>query len=357
VLACAGGGIKKIQKPDGQVTTCSYGGKTYNPGDSFRQDCNTCACGSNGQVGCTLMQCSTDAGSELAADAAPPDAQADGTVPLDQAKDVKPTIDVAANLSPDRPAAVLDAKPTIDVMADMRVPAAADSAQDLPLVADTANDSPLAVDAKNVGDGSRQSCLWEGDMVLAIGQSIPAGDGCHTCTCTLAGMDCTASTCEPPSDAAALVCSLWNPLIFGWNGGKVSFQDSYSLEGTQLAVTRNYFSGGMDGPTVRSCSPTLPKCGASGVVSVSTIVQDLADGVVQLVLSHTYTNTYGVDRRASDGQVWSISRPDGGTILVGDPCPAPTAWCQPILPAIQLLADDLKSLASAMLASPECSGL
>ncbi len=341
-LACEGGGIKTIPRTDGQVITCSYGGKTYNPGDSFPQDCNTCSCGANGQVACTLIACITDAGSDRARDAALPDGQADVAVPLDQAKDVKPTVDVVdavADLSPD-------------------LPPATDSARDSLLVADTAKDSQLAVDARDVGGDVREYCIWEGDIVLAIGQSVPLGDGCNTCTCYRTGMACTASTCVPPSDAATLVCSLWSSLTFGYEGGKVYFQDSYSLGGTQMTVTRNYFSSGMDGPTVRSCSPPLPACGAPGVVSISTVVQDVADPTVQIVLSRTDSVTYGDDRTMMDGQVWVISRPGGGKIRVGYPCPVPaTEWCQGTPPGIQRLADDLKSLASAMMASPECAGL
>lgn len=39
--------------------TCSYGGSTYNVGDSFpsTDGCNTCNCGSNGSVGCTKRAC------------------------------------------------------------------------------------------------------------------------------------------------------------------------------------------------------------------------------------------------------------------------------------------------------------
>jgi hypothetical protein len=344
VLACGGNGINTTQKPDGQVITCSYGGKTYNPGDSFRDDCNTCSCGANGQVACTLIACLTDAGSGLAPDAALPDAQADGTVPIDQARDVKPAIDVA------------------DVPADLSrdLPLATDSAKDALLVADTAKDSQLVVDASDVGADARQHCVWQGDMLLTIGQSLGAGDGCNTCTCTLDGMACTALACNPPTDAAAPLCSLWSPLTFGYEGGLVAYQDSYFLDdGANMTITRNYFfRAGMDGPQVRSCAPTLPACGAPGVVSVSTIAQDLTDPTVQIVLRLTSSTTYGDNRTIMDAPVWSITRAGGGKILVGYPCPAPaTAWCQPVGPGIQRLADHLKSLASAMVASPDCAGL
>ena len=339
-LACGGSGMKTTQKADGQVTTCSYGGKTYNPGDSFRDDCNTCTCGSNGEIACTLVACLTDAGSNPAPDAALPDARADGTLPLDQAKDMKPTIDVVADLSPD-------------------LPPATDSAQDALLVPDTAKDSQLVADARDVGGDARQFCIWGGDMVLAIGQSIPTGDGCNICECMATGMVCTGLACVPAPDAPAQVCSLPYALTFGSSGGMVAYQDSYFLDGgTRIVVTRTQIRGFTDGPTVRSCSPTLPACGASGVVSVSTIAQDLTDADIQAAFALTTSHVYGIDSRPVDGSVWSITRASGGKILVGYPCPVPaTEWCQGTPPGIQRLADDLKSLAFAAAASSECAGL
>jgi hypothetical protein len=367
-LACGGGGIKTIQSADGQVTTCSYGGKIYNPGDSFREHCNTCSCGGNGQFACTLLLCISDAGSDLAPDAALPDAQADGTVPLDLAKDAKLTVDAAdvtADLRPDLPPAARDVKPAIDVVDVLAalspdLPPAADSARDALLVTDTAKDSQLVVDASDVGGDARQFCVWGGDMVLAIGQSLPKGDGCNTCTCTVAGMACTASICVPPPDAAAPVCSLPYSLTFGSSGGMVLYQDGYSLDGGgHMTVTRTYtLRAGMDGPQVRSCSPTLPACGTPGVVSISTIAQDLTSTDVQAAFALTTSHVYGVDNRPVDGTVWSIARASGGNILVGSPCPSPVmSSCQPIPPGIQRLADDLKSLSAAVAASPACAGL
>ena len=102
-LACGGNGIRTTQRADGQVTTCSYGGKNYNPGDSFRQDCNTCSCGGNGQLACTLIACLTDAGSDLAPDAAVSDARADVAVLPDAAPgwDVPQLADAATDSSAD----------------------------------------------------------------------------------------------------------------------------------------------------------------------------------------------------------------------------------------------------------------
>jgi hypothetical protein len=43
------------------LSTCSYGGNTYNEGDSFpaTDGCNTCSCGPEGTVACTRIACST----------------------------------------------------------------------------------------------------------------------------------------------------------------------------------------------------------------------------------------------------------------------------------------------------------
>jgi hypothetical protein len=41
------------------AVACTYGGKTYRPGESFASTdgCNTCTCGSGGSVGCTKLAC------------------------------------------------------------------------------------------------------------------------------------------------------------------------------------------------------------------------------------------------------------------------------------------------------------
>jgi len=94
-------------------------------------------------------------------------------------------------------------------------------------------------------------------------------------------------------DAPTLVCSLTSALTFGSDGGKVLFQDSDTLDTTgHMIVTRNYF-GNTDGPNVRTCSPALPACGALGVVSISTIAQDLNDADVQFAFKLTTSHVYG----------------------------------------------------------------
>jgi hypothetical protein len=207
-----------------------------------------------------------------------------------------------------------------------------------------------------IPDAGSAGCTWQG-KVIPVGQQVDAGDGCNICECTVAGIACTGRACFPP-DAPTLVCSLPSALTFGSNGGKVSFQDSFALDTAgHMTVTRNYYSS-MDGPSVRTCSPSLPACGASGVVSISTIAQDLTDADVQFAFGLTLSHVYGVDNRPGDGSVWSITRASGGNILVGTQCPSLNMnSCQPIPAGIQRLADDLRSLAYTAEALPACAGL
>jgi hypothetical protein len=58
LLAACGGSSKR---PGPGPTRCEYGGKSYEPGTSFPDldACNTCSCGDDGEVSCTLRGCSS----------------------------------------------------------------------------------------------------------------------------------------------------------------------------------------------------------------------------------------------------------------------------------------------------------
>jgi hypothetical protein len=161
-----------------------------------------------------------------------------------------------------------------------------------------------------------------------------------------------------PQDAPGS-CALPTSIVFGHDGGMVIYQDQCSLAATgMLTITRtNYGRGAVDAGAVGRCAPPLPACGASGVVSISNIVADLAAADVQAAFK-SGTLLFGIDPRPWDGTVYSISLGSGGTILVGQDCAASDGTsCVPISAALKRLTDDLKSLASAALATPECKGL
>lgn len=37
--------------------TCTFNGKVYQKGESFKKECNTCFCGGGNVIGCTLKMC------------------------------------------------------------------------------------------------------------------------------------------------------------------------------------------------------------------------------------------------------------------------------------------------------------
>jgi len=288
--------------------TCIYGGKTYQPGATFRalDGCNSCSCMSDGTVGCTLMACLGDSGWP------PPAADASLDAPIDGAP------------------ADLAAAPDEAGRADV-----------------------TAVDA---GKDAVAGCAWGGETIPP-GQSL--SDGCNTCVCSTNGtLACTARAC-PAFDASVPSCVLVSALTFGYTGGLVAYAYAYTLDPTTgMTITRTDYRGITDGDTVRSCSPALPACGASAVVSVSTIVQDLANADVQAAFATGSLQLYGFDQRPMDGAVWSITRAAGGTILVGAPCSSTAgAGCRAVPTGVQRLTDDLKSLATAMAAQSVCSTL
>jgi hypothetical protein len=240
-------------------------------------------------------------------------------------------------------------------------------------------------------DSGETSCTYRGKS-YPPGASIPAGDSCNTCSCASKGqISCTTMYCQPdaalppangdadasdlgmgsdlaPSPdaggspvevAPAASCALPALLTFGWDGGDAIYEDTYALDPSAgMTITRTYSTVG---PAVmHTCTPALPPCGAPGVVSVSTVDQDLAAADVQDAFSLNTPPVYGVDERSEDGQVWSITLAGelagAGRIFVGEPCPSPvTNSCQPVPAGVQRLADDLKSLASAV--EPTCTGL
>jgi hypothetical protein len=270
------------------------------------------------------------------------DAAADAVPAADAATDTKPAADAATDTKPVGDAAT-DTRPAVDAASEGKPPV------------DAGNDKPLA-DAGDAAKDAPSACLWQ-DASVPIGGSV--SDGCNTCACMTNGMmACTLRAC-PILDAGKDPCALPTAVAFGSSGGLVAYQDQYNLSpSTGLTVTRNYMRGLADGATVRTCAPKLPVCGAPAVVSVSTIVADLAAADVQAAFALTTTPIYGVDQRPVDGAIFSITLASGGTILVGAPCPSPVMnSCRPIPAGVQKLADDLKSLATAAAGQPACAGL
>lgn len=52
-----------VMNLDTSVNSCEYNGYEYETGDNFPAEdgCNTCTCGEDGQIACTLLYCDTRA--------------------------------------------------------------------------------------------------------------------------------------------------------------------------------------------------------------------------------------------------------------------------------------------------------
>jgi len=250
----------------------------------------------------------------------------------------------AALLSPDAPTTTdlaappaADAPPREDlVLADASAPGAPD-ARDAP-PADTEGTADVSLSADGAGDhvGSADSALDLAALADAVG---PGRDG--------------------TTSDGGVSCRLPAILVFGQEGGMVLYRDRFTLHpDAGLRIDRTDPRGD---PTGTSCTPPLPECGAPGVVSLADIVADLALPDVQEAFRSKSGTLYGVDSRPYDGPILSITLerldPGSTTILIGDPCRAAASGCAPIPTGVARLADDLESLASAGLRTPECAAL
>ncbi len=182
--ACGG---STSDTPGGGVT-CEFGGQSYSPGDSFPagDGCNTCTCGSDGSVGCTMMGCAN------------PGCQYQGQ-----------------HFSPGQDFPAGDGCNTCTCQAGGDIActealclACSYNGQDY-----APGDTFPATDSCNTctcqADGSVScteincptECVYAG-KTYKNGESFPALDGCNTCTCTPQGVGCTkvGCACDPKSE-------------------------------------------------------------------------------------------------------------------------------------------------------------
>jgi hypothetical protein len=104
------------------------------------------------------------------------------------------------------------------------------------------------------------------------------------------------------------------------------------------------------------CAPDVPACGAGGITS-GEVVRALSHPDVVGAFRATVPIVYGVDDRASDGQVLAIRRSDMHEFYVGSACPMGDPTCRPVPAGIATLAGVLYALDQQQLALMECAAL
>jgi hypothetical protein len=146
---------------------CTYQGKTLAKGVSIPagDGCNTCSCGADGQVACTLIGC-VDAGS-------------DGT-PRDVVGDFTCTAEGCGGFCTYE-GIVYPAGATIPALDGCNTCAC------------TAN-GVACTEKACIDAGQPGSCTYAG-KAYPVGATFSATDGCNTCSCSTAGVACTKVAC------------------------------------------------------------------------------------------------------------------------------------------------------------------
>lgn len=139
------------EAPSYEYGSCFKDGQSYAPGDEVPSgDCNTCSCGEDGQISCTLIGCVTSSGGGPATGGGPQGSGATGSGGWDG-----------------------HSGGAIGV-----------------------GGSPAAG-----GAGGGASCEWA-DEIYAHGEAVPSGD-CNSCGCDDGAVWCTLIHCGPPLQCQA----------------------------------------------------------------------------------------------------------------------------------------------------------
>jgi hypothetical protein len=367
-VACADRGLGAGGK------TCTQGGKTYHPGDSWKVDCNTCSCTAAGEVSCTLMGCLGTGGMVSSGGVVGTGGSAGGVTGGSGGALGTGGLAAGGAIGTGGATALPDAASPLTCTVNGNTYQLGQSWQldcnTCTCTASGASCTKMACRADGGGDArsvdarptdSTVVCLYNGTTLLP-GQSV--SNGCDICSCSNTGTLMCTGACPPDAspavDTAAPVCTLSSNLTFGHDGGMVIYQDTNRLTSTTFTITRSYMRGTVPDGAIASCSPKLPACGASGVVTVATINADLADAEVQAAWKTAQASgtLYGTDQRPVDGTVYAIALDDGRKLLVGGQCASPAmSSCRTIPAGLVRLRSDLDSLATAMAADPVCKGL
>ena len=205
-------------KPLGSVDGCTYNGKTYANGVTFKatDGCNSCSC-ENGSAACTLIGCS-DGGLDATTDGAATCFDSSGKTIACPVKDAGTTVDVGGTEG---------------------------GAHDAASTCYDANGKVIPC-----GTDAGTSCTYNGTAYM-LGASFPCSDGCNTCTCTASGVAGTTKACP---DAAAP--------CYDTNGKVVACADAGS---TECLYAGKPYPVGASFPTSDGCNTCT--CTTGGMIA------------------------------------------------------------------------------------------
>jgi hypothetical protein len=166
---------------------------------------------------------------------------------------------------------------------------------------------------------------------------------------------CTGDACPPCGGT----CQLDATYRFTTTGGLALYRDQPVL--APPATFTYYRRGEAVAMPEKSCAPAFPACGGPAI-DVADVMAAFSDPDVRdaFALSRTAGTIpfYGDDQRGGDGPASVILRDEGGSFLIGAPCPAaPTRPCMPIPPGLTRLLGMLQLLNQQQLGDPSCAAL
>jgi len=321
---CTSAGLACTEK---SCDLCTYLGKAYKLGETFidpGNGCDICGCGANGQVSCKPgINCSSGTGGA-----------GGGSSDAGAATICRVGLDQLCN--DDLSTSTYFGKCLADGTCSCTYTVNPKTGRCLP--------------------PSATGCVYQG-VSYAVGAKFPCADGCHTCYCVADGkVDDETGTC-PTNDT----CTLDAVYIFTDTAANGSVQDEITMAASSTSSSYTYrrtrISDG--GLITNTCSPGWTKCHHPDEIDVSDIATDLQlPDVVKAIAVGTAAGggLYGLTGTRARGPTATITRGDGQSFSVGDPC-AGAANCQEIPPALEMFVRDLRALAALELATDACRAL
>jgi hypothetical protein len=316
---------------DDSCESCVYVGKAFKPGETFTDPsngCDICMCGTNGQVACKPgSNCSSATGG-------------------------------AGGGSSDAGAATI-CRFGLDQLCNDDLSTSTYFGKCL---ADGTCSCIYTLNPKTgrcLPPSSPTGCVYQG-VSYTVGAKFPCADGCHTCYCVSDGkVDDQSGTC--PTNDAGTSCTLDAVYIFTDTAANGSVQDEItmaaSVTSSSYTLRRTRISDG--GLITNTCSPGWTKCHHPEEIDVSDIATDLQlPDVLKAITVGTAGGggLYGLTGTRARGPTATITRGDGQSFSVGDPCAGATN-CQEIPPAMDMFVRDLRALAAQQLATDACRAL
>lgn len=304
---------------------CSYGGRSYIPGQQFpaSDGCRTCTCLATGEVACGTGACATGTGGG----AAPGPGGSGGGATGDGTGGSGAPVGTGG--------------------------AAGGSVGSGGVAGSGAAGSGAAGSGAGgaaVGSGGRSATGGSAaGGQPGSGGRAGAGGGGRPGTGGSAGVGGAAGG----PDGGSTTCTLSSRFQYGDVGGLRIHQDSVIVSPpAQYEYRRSPAAG--DGVAI-ACSPPFPTCDDPSLIDLADLLDAVAHPDVQQALAMPAPPFYGRDTRPADGTAFVFLRADGRGFLVGSACRA--ADCPPIPPGIAKLAALLQMLDRQQLAAPSCAAL